>query len=190
MERFSRAARTVAAVSAMALVSFAAVAASYAHYPVDAGWAWTCSGGEPASAYQGNCFAHQSGSFASWHVGTGWTSSGITALRTAVNKWNHPNGHQYYVVESGGFAVDRVDFQICRLTSAVGCTYSSVNSAGHLVVSLVRIHVNATVALLTNANLDTQRIANAQPRIKVRRKLMTEGYEIVTRAPVETIRHG
>ena len=129
----------------MALVSFAAVTASYAHYPVDAGWAWTCSGGESASAYQGNCFAHQSGSFASWHVGTGWTSSGITALRTAVNKWNHPNGHQYYVVESGGFAVDRVDFQICGIASAVGCTYSSVNSAGHLVVSLVRIHVNATV---------------------------------------------
>lgn len=48
-------------------------------------------------------------------------------------------------MESGGFAVDRVNFQICGSASAVGCTYSSVNSAGHLVVSVVRIHVNATV---------------------------------------------
>lgn len=58
VKRFSLAAQTVAAVSAMALVSFAAPSDSYAHSPVDAGWAWTCSGGDPGSANQGNCFAH------------------------------------------------------------------------------------------------------------------------------------
>jgi hypothetical protein len=145
MNRVSLVRRAVATAWIIAFVGFGAPRASHAHYPVDAGWAWTCHGGSPTSANQGNCFAHQSGSFASWHFGTGWSTLGIAAFRTAANKWNHPNGHEYYVIESGGFAVDRVNFQICGSADAVGCAYSSVNSVGHLVVSLVRIHVNGTV---------------------------------------------
>ncbi len=56
------------------------------------------------------------------------------------------------MVESGGFAVNRVNFTICGTAAAIGCT-SSYNSSGHIFVTLLQIHVNASVGPVASHEL-------------------------------------
>src|SRR6185503_8038806 len=60
---------------------------------------------------------------------------------------------------------------------------STVNQLNEL------INIDATLALFTNTHLHPERISDAQPGIKIRRKLMTEGDQVIAGLPPEAIGH-
>lgn len=138
--------RLVAAMVAATTFSIGPVPKTGAHLPSDMSFSWTCANGQNGA--NGTSYEHQSGSFASWHIGSGWgLTAQITAVRNAAAQWTHPFNHQYYMTETGGFAVDLVNFEICG-AGGVGCTYASA-TGGHKNVSLVRVRAGGNIGAIS-----------------------------------------
>lgn len=137
---------------AAVLVAAALQTRADAHSPADAGYQFTCSGGEGLNSQAGNCWQHHSNADARFyiHVDSIYNAGYLPGVNAGYQIWDQTDGHQFNFIKettdtTSNARVSATSSEICGKPTAVGCTSMGV-SGDHSVEGSATIKFKTGIA--------------------------------------------